>query len=69
MLCKKSLIETRFAPHTKKSRSLDLLLYGADVHKGFNNNAGTYNLFSFKRTFSKSPLLRYNVLAKEDFAL
>lgn len=43
--------------------------YGADVHKGFNNNAGTYNLFSFKRTFSKSPLLRYNVLAKEDFAL
>ena len=44
-------------------------LFGADVHKGFNNNAGTYNLFSFKRTFSKSPLLRYNVLAKEDFAL
>ena len=25
-------------------------------------------IFSFKRTFSKSPLLRYNVLAKEDFA-
>lgn len=26
-------------------------------------------IFSFKRTFSKSPLLRYNVLAKEDFAM
>ena len=26
-------------------------------------------IFSFKRTFSKSPLLRYNVLAKEDFTM
>ena len=28
-----------------------------------------YNHISSKRTFSKSPLLRYNVLANEDFAM
>lgn len=26
-------------------------------------------IFSFKRTFFNNPLLRYNVLAKEDFAM
>ena len=26
-------------------------------------------IFSFKRTFFNNPLLRYNVFAKEDFAL
>ena len=42
---------------------------GTDVHKGFNKQIGTVQSYLLKRTFSKSPLLRYNVLAKEDFAM
>ena len=42
---------------------------GADVHKGFDKNAGTVQSYFKKRTFFTNPLLRYNVFAKEDFAL
>ena len=31
-----------------KSRVYELLRSGADVHKGFNNNAGTYNHIQFQ---------------------
>ena len=43
--------------------------FGADVHKGFNKHTGTVQSYLLKRTFFNSPLLRYNVLAKEDFLL
>ncbi len=42
---------------------------GADVHKGFNKHTVTVQSYLFKRTFFNNPLLQYNVLAKEDFAL
>ena len=41
--------------------------YGADVHKGFDKNAGTVQSYLLKRTFFYYPLLQYNILAKEDF--
>lgn len=43
--------------------------YGADVHKGFNKHTGTVQSYLLKRTFFNYPLLQYNVLAKEDFAM
>mgnify|MGYP001786637378 CR=1 FL=1 len=43
--------------------------HGTDVHKGFNKHTETVQSYFQKRTFFNNPLLRYNVLAKEDFAL
>lgn len=42
---------------------------GTDVHKGFNKHTETVQSYFQKRTFFNNPLLRYNVFAKEDFAL
>ena len=44
-------------------------VFGAGVHKGFDKNVGTVQSYLLKRTFFNYPLLRYNVFAKEDFAL
>jgi len=43
--------------------------FGTDVHKGFNKHTETVQSYFQKRTFFNNPLLRYNVFAKEDFAL
>ena len=45
------------------------ILFGTDVHKGFNKHTETVQSYFQKRTFFNNPLLRYNVFAKEDFAL
>ena len=44
-------------------------VFGTDIHKGFNKHTSTYNHISKKRIFFNYHLLRYNALAKEDFAL
>lgn len=46
-----------------------LFSFGTNVHKGFNKHTGTVQSYLLKRTFFNYPLLQYNVLAKEDFAL
>ena len=45
-----------------------LSVFGTDVHKGFNKQPKRTIIFQ-KRIFFNNPLLRYNVHAKEDFAL
>jgi len=62
----------RFCPENAKNKAENgsfSAFFGTDVHKGFNKHTETVQSYFQKRTFFNNPLLRYNVFAKEDFAL
>ena len=61
-------IETKNPNASPIRKVFGLFVCGANVHKGFNKQPKRTIIFQ-KRIFFNNPLLRYNVHAKEDFAL